>query len=151
MLARIILGASAVVALGLFAVVLVAARSRNADLLNETLPYLLGSMLLFNGCYIAVHWAFRPESLFGTRVSVSWTNLKTLSRPFQRAFFILGLFMIACGILVRSPWMSPVPSWRRVTGILGGAFFLYIGSMHYLPKYRRLRTEQAEDQKQGPV
>jgi hypothetical protein len=60
----------------------------------------------------------------------------------KRMFYIcVGLVVLTIGLIGRIPYGSDLPLWRRALGIVGGLFFIYIGSMYYFPKYRKKRAE----------
>jgi hypothetical protein len=40
----------------------------NTSLLEHGRIWVLGSLLLLNGVYVALHWAYRPYNIFGPHV-----------------------------------------------------------------------------------
>jgi hypothetical protein len=63
-LARVLFGLATLNFIVCFGTLLIAGKLGNQTLEDKTVPLILTSFLLQNTVYIAVHWAFRPASLF---------------------------------------------------------------------------------------
>lgn len=142
LLTRIMLAVAVIFVLASLITARVAMANHDRVLLDSTFPFLMGSLAFLNGCYISVHWAFRPENVFRHPVfhaTKFWGATK-------RALLVTaGLAGVVIAILGRSPWTPQVSMWRRFLAFGLGLFLAYCGAMYYLPKYRRMRREHSQD------
>ncbi len=53
----------------------------------------------------------------------------------------VGIAFLSLALIGRDPHGHEVSLWRRAVVFAGGLFFLYVGLMYYLPKYRKQRAE----------
>jgi hypothetical protein len=65
-------------------------------------------------------------------------RLATLRRFF---WLSVGIVFIAIGLIGIGPAHAQLSPSRRVIAGVAGLFFVYCGSLYYLPKYRKRREE----------
>ena len=59
----------------------------------------------------------------------------------QRFFWLSAGIVFIAGLIGVGPAHTQLPPWRRVIAGVAGLFFVYCGSIYYLPEYRRRREE----------
>ena len=72
--ARLLLLAAGLLCLAAFAVVLIGRALGNESVVDASFASVIGSLMLLNGIYVALHWAYRPQNLFGPNVPPSLLN-----------------------------------------------------------------------------
>ena len=73
--ARLFLSAAGLLCFPAFAVALIGrALGGNSSVAEASFASVIGSLMLLNGIYVALHWAYRPQNLFGPNVPPSLLN-----------------------------------------------------------------------------
>lgn len=72
--ARVVMTVSLVLCLASIGSAVLARAFGSESLRNHAFSAVIGSLGLLNGTYVAVHWAYRPENLFGSRMSRALLN-----------------------------------------------------------------------------
>ncbi len=72
--ARILLLIAALISVSAIVIVIAARVTADPSLLNVGSVWLLGSLMLMNGVYVAIYWAYRPENVFGPTVTAWGRN-----------------------------------------------------------------------------
>lgn len=74
LLARWLLSFIVVICLAAIAVAVVGRALSSASLLEYAFSWVIGSLLLLNGVYVALHWAYWPNNLFGPHIPPALLN-----------------------------------------------------------------------------
>lgn len=72
--ARLLLSAAGLLCLAAFAVVLIGRALGSSSVAEVSFASVIGSLMFLNGVYVALHWAYRPQNLFGPNVPPSLLN-----------------------------------------------------------------------------
>jgi len=72
--ARLLLSCATMLCFGAFAIVLIGRALGNSSVAEASFASVIGSLMLLNGIYVALHWAYRPQNLFGPNVPPSLLN-----------------------------------------------------------------------------
>ena len=66
--ARLLLSAAGLLCLAAFAVIFIGRALANQFVVEASFASIISSLMFLNGIYIALHWAYRPQNLFGPNV-----------------------------------------------------------------------------------
>jgi hypothetical protein len=72
-IARALLAVVGMLCLTAIAVAIIGRELRSVST-ESVFPWVIGSPLLLNGVYVALHWAFRPQNIFGPNVPLWLRN-----------------------------------------------------------------------------